>query len=236
LKILVTGGSGYIGSELIRVLKEHGNRTINYDVIADVNDDIRDAFIIREAVSKSEVVYHLASPCIVQESLQDPARYWDHIYNGTKRVVEACIEQRKRLIFTSTQLAADSFRCKCCGRLQSPYAEAKSEAEKLVETLPDHVIVRLPNIYDLEGKDPNESRLFPRFNKQARENGVIRIYPPEDTLVTLIQVDECARKLLDYLYEGRGTHLMKGETFTIRKIVDMIASKYGARVEVIEKG
>jgi len=232
MKVLVTGGSGYIGSALVEALREAGQTPIVFDIASNPKEDIRDIQRVDAAVSVVEVVYHLASPCIVQDSLQNPMKYWDHIVNGTASVVDACRKHGKRLVFTSTQLAGDEFRCRCCGQLQSPYAAAKREAEKLVETLPDAVTVRLPNIYDLEGRDPNDSRLFPRFNKAARETGVVRIRPPEDTPVTLVEVGQCARNLLVYIEKGSGTILMKGERMTIRQVAERVASTNGARVEV----
>jgi nucleoside-diphosphate-sugar epimerase len=232
MKVIVTGGSGYIGSELIKVLETEGHNAINFDIAHDSRDDIRNAERVYAAVTTSDVVYHLASPCIVPDSIQNPWKYWDHIVKGTTNVADACRKQGKRLIFTSTQLAADNFRCECCSQLQSPYAAAKREAEKLIEVLPNTLIVRLPNIYDLNGKDPNESRLFPRFNKAARETGVVRIRPPEDTPVTLIEVNQCARNLFSYLKNGTGIQLMKGETITIKQVAERVAEIYGARVEV----
>ena len=232
MKVLVTGGSGYIGSALVEALREAGHKPTIFDIASDPKDDIRDARRVDGAVSTVDVVYHLASPCIVQDSIQNPMKYWDHIVNGTASVVDACRRHDKRLVFTSTQLAGDEFRCRCCGQLQSPYAAAKREAEKLVEALPDAVTVRLPNIYDLEGSDSNDSRLFPRLNKAARETGVVRIRPPEDTPVTLVEVGRCARNLLGYIEKGSGTVLMKGERMTIRQVAERVASTYGARVEV----
>jgi nucleoside-diphosphate-sugar epimerase len=234
MKILVTGGAGYIGSELIKVLRESGYIPISFDVASNPSDDVRDSSRIDKAVEPVDVVYHLASPCIVQDSVRDPWKYWEHIVKGTANVVNACKNREKRLIFTSTQLAGDSFRCQCCDQLQSPYAAAKREAEKLVEQLPDYFIIRLPNIYDKEGRDPNESRLFPRLNKAAKETGVIKIHPPEDTPVTLISVNQCAQNLLGYLEEGRGTQLMKGETMTIKQVAELVAAQYGSKVEVTE--
>jgi nucleoside-diphosphate-sugar epimerase len=232
MKVLVTGGSGYIGSELVKVLKLMGHDAISFDIANDPRDDVRDAKRIAAVVATSAVVYHLASPCIVQDSIQNPWKYWDHIVRGTANVTDACRRHGKRLIFTSTQLAANSFRCTSCGQLQSPYAAAKREAEKLVEALPDALTIRLPNIYDLEGKDPNDSRLFPRLNKMAKETGVVRIHPPEDTPVTLVEVGQCAKNLLSYLEEGTGIIMMKGETTTIKQVAERVAPIHGAYVDV----
>jgi UDP-glucose 4-epimerase len=232
MKILVTGGSGYIGSEVVKVMREVGHTPIVFDIAHNPRDDVRDAKRIDNVISRVEVVYHLASPCIVQYSIENPWKYWEHIVRGTASVADACAKHHKRLVFTSTQLAGDNFRCRCCGQLQSPYAAAKREAEKLVEALPDSITVRLPNIYDVEGKDPNDNRLFPRFNKAARESGVVRIRPPEDTPVTLIEVGQCARNLLTYLKEGSGIQLMQGETITIKQVAERVAALHGARVEV----
>jgi nucleoside-diphosphate-sugar epimerase len=232
MKVHVTGGSGYIGSELFKVLVQADHTPVNFDIASDPREDIRDAKRVDKAVGGCDVVYHLASPCIVQDSIENPGRYWDNIFNGTANVVESCRKHSRRLIFTSTQLAGDNFRCQCCGQLQSPYAAGKREAEKLLDSLPDAVTIRLPNIYDLEGKDPNVSRLFPRFNKAAKETGVVRIRPPEDTPVTLVEVKQCAVNLLSYLWEGKGIHLMMGETMTIRRVAERVAALYGARVEV----
>jgi nucleoside-diphosphate-sugar epimerase len=232
LKVLVTGGSGYIGSELVKVLNALGHDAVSFDIAKDEKDNILDVSRVDHAVAACDVVYHLASPCIVADSIRYPWMYWEHIVKGTSDVVDACRTHGKRLIFTSTQLAGDTYRCSCCGQLQSPYAAAKREAEKLIEALPDAATVRLPNIYDLEGKDPNDSRLFPRFNKAAREAGVVRIRPPEDTSVTLVEVGQCAENLLGYLEKGTGTHLMKGETMTIKQVAERVARVYGARVEI----
>ncbi|MCX6641878.1 MAG: NAD(P)-dependent oxidoreductase [Candidatus Bathyarchaeota archaeon] len=235
MKVLVTGGNGYIGSQLVENLRSKNHIVTSYDIKANIIDDILDSERVESFIKSVDVCFHLASLCIVPDSLLRPLEYWINILEGTRNVVNACRKYSVRLIFTSTQLAGDPFRCQCCGKLQSPYAEAKREAEKLVASLPDSLTVRLPNIYDLEGKDPNDSRLFPRFGKMARERGVVRIFPPEDTPLTLVTLDECAKNLMEYIKEPKGTISMKGENLTIRQVADRIATHYGASVEVRPK-
>ena len=71
MKVLVTGGSGYIGSELVKTLREAGHTPIVFDIIQNQRDDIRDAKRIDKAISRVETVYHLASLCIVQDSIEN---------------------------------------------------------------------------------------------------------------------------------------------------------------------
>ena len=235
MKVLVTGGNGYIGSQLVKNLKLKNHVVTVYDIKVNVLDSILDSDRVESYIKNADVCFHLASLCIVPDSLLRPIEYWINILEGTRNVVNACRKNDVRLIFTSTQLAGDNFRCQCCGKLQSPYADAKREAEKLVSELSNSLIVRLPNIYDLEGKDPNEGRLFPRFGKMAREHGVVRIFPPEDTPVTLITLEDCAKNLMEYIEQPKGMTLMKGENLTIRQVADRIAAHYGASVEVRPK-
>ena len=235
MEVFVTGGSGYIGSQLVEKLRSQNHVVTVYDTKVNIIDNILDSERVESFIKSADVCFHLASLCIVPDSLLHPLEYWINILEGTQNIVNACRKHSVRLIFTSTQLAGDPFRCQCCGKLQSPYAEAKREAEKLVAILPDSLTVRLPNIYDLEGKDPNESRLFPRFGKMARERGVVRIFPPEDTPLTLVTLDECAKNLIEYIKNPVGLVAMKGENLTIRQVADRIANYYGASVEVRPK-
>jgi hypothetical protein len=69
----------------------------------------------------------------------------------------------------------------------------------------------------------------------ARERGVVRIFPPEDTPLTLVTLDECAKTLIEYIKNPVGLVAMKGENLTIRQVADRIANYYGASVEVRPK-
>jgi UDP-glucose 4-epimerase len=115
---LVTGGAGFIGSNMVRFLLGKGIsvRVIdNYDtgkrenldeVASDIDiieGDIRD----REAVDKSmdnvDVVYHLAALGSVPRSMKDPVTSHDVNVNGTVNILQGCVEKKvERMVFASS--------------------------------------------------------------------------------------------------------------------------------------
>ncbi len=115
---LVTGGAGFIGSnmvcfllekgETVRVLDnfetgKHENLTEVADKIEVIEGDIRDESVVRESVKGVQVVYHLAALGSVPRSIDDPKTSNDVNANGTFNMLEGSREAKvKRLIFASS--------------------------------------------------------------------------------------------------------------------------------------
>lgn len=109
MKVLVTGGAGFIGSNLAHRLIGEGHEVIVYDDLsrrgADQNvawlrakhgdswrllqADIRDFETLRQATADVEVIYHLASQVAVTTSVQDPRYDFEVNALGTFNVLEA---------------------------------------------------------------------------------------------------------------------------------------------------
>lgn len=115
MKILVTGGTGFTGSHLVRRLLERGDEVTSLDnqpgLFADelkergarlVTGSVADTDLVQRTTEGHEVVYHLAAAfrrINVSKSL-----YWDVNVNGTRYVLEAAERSgARKVVYCSTQ-------------------------------------------------------------------------------------------------------------------------------------
>jgi UDP-glucose 4-epimerase len=116
MKLLLTGGAGYIGSIVSRLLIEQGHSLVVFDnlerghreaVAAEaplIVGDLRSADEIRRALEPGfDGVLHFAALALVGESVQHPERYYRTNVLGTLNLLEAMLEHGvPRLVFSST--------------------------------------------------------------------------------------------------------------------------------------
>jgi UDP-glucose 4-epimerase len=121
MKALVTGGAGFIGSNLADALLARGNEVIVVDDLSTgrrenldgalaagatlVEADIRDRAALEDlaAAEKPEVVFHLAAQIDVRKSIADPAFDASINVGGTANVLEAArVAGSRRIVFSST--------------------------------------------------------------------------------------------------------------------------------------
>lgn len=113
--ILLTGGSGYIGSHMIEYLKKNQYIPINIDIKqpAEVSEsesiffkgDISDTSLIKKIYQlyKFDSVIHFAAYTSVEESTQDPLKYYENNLSSTIKLVSTLNELGiKNIIFSST--------------------------------------------------------------------------------------------------------------------------------------
>jgi UDP-glucose 4-epimerase len=117
MKLVVTGGAGYIGSIVAQQLVESGHDVLVIDNLgrgyraavpegaAFVEADIRDGDALREVFAGGDVegVLHFAAFALVGESVSQPELYWDNNVTGSLSLLEAIREAGvPRLVFSST--------------------------------------------------------------------------------------------------------------------------------------
>jgi len=117
LKVLVTGGAGYVGSHVVAALVDAGHEPVVYDNLSEghraavpqgvkfVEGDISDLASVGEALASHDVeaVAHLAANCYVGESVQNPMKYFRNNVVGSLVLLEAMLASGvKRIVFSSS--------------------------------------------------------------------------------------------------------------------------------------
>ena len=114
MRLLVTGGAGYIGSVVASSLIEAGHDVTVLDDLSTGHADAvpaKAAFIrgtLREDAARVlsegiDAVLHFAAKSLVGESVANPARYWSHNLGGSLALLEAMRETGvRRIVFSST--------------------------------------------------------------------------------------------------------------------------------------
>jgi nucleoside-diphosphate-sugar epimerase len=192
MKFLVTGGAGFIGSNIVEELLKRGEsvRVVdNYstgrrenlapflDKIELIEGDIRSYHIVRESVDSIDIILHQAALPSVPRSVRDPITSNEVNVNGTLNILNAAKEAKvRRVVFaSSSSVYGDNPELpKHEGMIPnplSPYAVSKLAGEKYcsvfsrVYDLPT-VVLRYFNVFGPK-QDPNSqySAVIPRFVK-----------------------------------------------------------------------
>jgi len=116
MKILVTGGAGYIGSHIVKALGEKGHDIVVYDNLSYghewavlngrlVKGDLDDQRLLNTIFEAEdfEAVIHLAAFVVVEESVREPVKYYKNNFVNTLNLIEACITHNvSKFIFSSS--------------------------------------------------------------------------------------------------------------------------------------
>lgn len=117
MKVLVTGGAGYIGSVVVEQLLKHGHEAIVYDnlskghrvavaheavfIQADLDDSV--ALLRTLDENKIEAVIHMAADSLVGESMTDPLKYFGNNTGGAMSLIGAMLKTGvKKIVLSST--------------------------------------------------------------------------------------------------------------------------------------
>jgi CDP-glucose 4,6-dehydratase len=187
-RALVTGGHGFVASNLARGLLERGDAVTVLDLAAPagsgldlqgiaaevelVEADLRDADLVGATIATSEfdVVFHLAAQTLVGPAMADPAQTFEVNVRGTWTLLEACREAEVPAVVVASSDKAYGpsdelpYREKMRLRPASPYEASKAAADAIALSyrpafgLPV-AVTRFANIYG--GGDANFSRLIP---------------------------------------------------------------------------
>lgn len=225
LRVLVTGGAGFIGSHIAQRLVARGDEVVVADdlstgVMANVPTgsrferlDITDASALRSFFVRQrfDAVVHAAAQFSVQRSLADPVGSWRTNVYGTQELLRLQNEQIGRFVFLSTGGAIYGETPRCATedtplRPISPYGREKRAAEELVHasSLP-YAILRPANVYGPRQRGDLEGGVVAAFLHRYQERKELVVYgdgSAKRDYVYVRDVVDCVIAVLDRTDDG----------------------------------
>jgi len=226
-RVMVTGGKGFVGSELVKYLKTDSNEVYTYDLKD--NQDILDSCKLREFVKTfdPEEVYHLAAQINPRSSEIDRKRDWDINVQGTLNVIDAMMHHGvKKLVFSSSDAVIYP---------KSNYGVSKLAAEEYVKKYSSSGdiygrVVRFSSIYGI-GRSGGAINAF--INK-AIAGEKLSIYNGNSRR-DYVHVSDCARALELVMNKGMelrySYNIGNGILYTTDEIAEYISMLSGAEIE-----
>ncbi len=225
IRVLVTGGSGFIGRAVCRLLMASGASVLNYDlnpwagpdigpttIVGDIEDSLKVAGVFKR--HDPAIVIHLAAFASVTAKMRTD---FSSIWNGTRVIAEAFCEvnQPSRMINVSTQLVIGPGPQPSNLRSYAPYTQygaAKAEAEIYLDEMsrPFEVVhFRPTNIWG-----PHHPSYANSIMRYIQKGWYLHPRLPEPVFRTYGFVDNCAAQIISSSFSshlGDGAILYGGD-------------------------
>lgn len=239
MRVIVFGGSGFLGSHVSDALSEAGHEVTVFDIrrspfLRDgqkmIVGDILDEEAVSSAVSGNDVVYHLAGIADIDECLERPVDTVRYNVLGTVIVLEASRKAGiKRFVFAgSVYVYSES---------GSFYRSSKQACELFIENyhrlynLP-YTIIRYGSLY---GERADERNSIYRMIREALSTGKIVYHGTGNELREYIHARDAAASSVNILqpeYENQHIILAGNQTMRYQDLLEMIREMLGGGIEI----
>ena len=237
MKLLVTGGYGFIGSNFIlKLLEEHteikiknidaeltGSNPKNLSKIKDhqnyefVKGNITDHKLMEKLIDECDAVINFAAESFVDRSINDASPFLVSNILGTHTILDIITKQKKKMIQISTDEVFGSLKNGSATEESmfnptNPYAATKASAELLVNSYfttynSNVIITRCTNNY---GPRQFPEKLIPKTILLADQNKKIPIYGNGKNIRDWIFVEDHCNAIFNILTNGKS-----GESYNI---------------------
>jgi len=222
MKVLVTGGAGFIGSHVVKSLVKSGHEVVVLDNLVKghkesvdpkaklIVGDIADSQKAEEALVGVDAVIHMAGLIVVPDSVRDPILYSKNNFLGSIKLMESMRKLGvKKMIFSSSATVYGTPKSlpiteEASVHPDNPYGASKAAVESYMQTYNavygfDSIILRYFNPYGPgEDHDP-ESHAIPNFIKNTLAKKPIPLYWQGKQIRDFIYIDDLVQAHIDVL-------------------------------------
>ena len=253
MRVLVTGGAGFLGRALVARLLERGDQVVVLDNLSSPSPlgvPPGADFILGDVIAPPpltgpfERIYHLASPASPPRYLRDPIGTLRSNAEGTRQMLELAATRGARFILTSTSevygdpevhpqsedypgavsLSAE----RACYDEGKRYAEALVYAYRRAGIVTDSRVARIFNTYG-PGMDPEDGRIISNFLVQALQGRPLTIYGSGHQTRSFCYVADLVGGLMRLADSACSLPVNLGnpEEVTINDVADLVAATVG---------
>ena len=246
MRIIVTGGAGFIGTNLCKELVRLGHDVVsidNYhtgtkdnhiDGVRYFQRDIRDIESEHEWCfdywwprQKPDVIFHMAAIARIQPSFDKPKEYFTTNANGTLQLIDYCAKYSIPLVYAGSSSHHS-------GKFKNPYTFSKDIGEELVKLYQKHFnlnssIVRFYNVYGphqlLTG---GYTTLIGRWLNNISNNIECEIYGDGEQRRDFTHVDDIVNALVSIVERGAYGYefeLGRGQNYSVNEVAEMFNIK-----------
>lgn len=236
--ILVTGGAGFIGTNLIKRLLEKNYNVIsidNYSTGLKENHQFGVNYIEADIrnynynnLTDIDLVFHLAAIARIQPSFKNPINYLETNINGTLYIAEYCAKNNIPLIYAGSSSHHS-------GKFKNPYTFSKDVGEEIIELYQKHFnlnasITRFYNVYGpYHLKEGGYCTLIGAWEKMIEEEKVLVIYGDGTKRRDFTHVDDIVDALIKIEEKSAWGHVFelgRGENYSVLEIAKLFDKKY----------
>ncbi len=249
MKALVTGGGGFLGKAIVKLLRQQGAEVRSFSRseyrelaalgVEHYQGELADADAVQRAAHGCDIVFHVAAKAGVWGTYDD---FYQANVTGTRNVIEACrVSGIRKLVFTSSPSVVFNGRdmegvdesVPYPDHFEAFYPQTKAEAEQLVLAANDTELATValrPHLI----WGPEDNHLVPRILERGRKRMLRRI-GRRPCLVDTIYIDNAALAHLQAAEHleigstvaGKAYFLAQGEPQPVWDVVDRILAAGG---------
>ena len=236
MNILVTGGAGFVGSNLIKKLLNQNHNVVSIDNYSTglksnefpkckyINFDIRNINNY-SAYGDFDIIFHLAAIARIQPSFINPEEYFNTNANATMKLAKYCSSNNIPLIYAGSSSHHS-------GKFKNPYTFSKDIGEEIIQLFQLHynlkaTITRFYNVYGpyqlLEG---NYTTLIGRWINNIKNGTQCEIYGNGEQRRDFTHVDDIVDALILIMEKqayGYEFELGRGKNYSVNEVAKMFS-------------
>lgn len=241
--IVVTGSSGFVGSNLVKLLNKFDYQIIELDF---TNEFDLTHWESVNKIRKFDLLIHLAASVYIPDSYISPREFYYNNMVSTLNMLELCKCENSKMIYVSSYVYGKPQYLPIDEKhpvsVLNPYSRSKVISEQLCigynrDFGVPIIIFRPFNIY---GPEQNDKFLIPSIQKQIKENGIIQLKDPRPKR-DFIHIDDVVMaycKAIEYILDLKNNldfeifNLGSGISYSVKEVAAILVSQTGKDIPI----